>query len=250
MPNPVVHFELMAGDAKPLYKFYSELLGWHVEEMPMGEGRPPYAIIDTHSDGKGINGGIATTPDGSTGTTIYAEVKDLAAMLEKAEKLGGKVAIEIEVVPNIVTFAQFLDPHGNRIGMVQEDPTIEVPPASKGSNPAITWFEVLGTSGAPLAEFYTKLFDWKIESYGDPNIDYSHVQTNAGKGIDGGLGASPMGQPTVQVYAEVPDVQKHLDKAAKLGAQPIMPVSDMGTVTIALFADPAGNTFGLYRNND
>ena len=249
MPNPVVHFELMASDAKPLYKFYSELFGWHVEEMQMGPDQPAYGVIDTHSGGKGINGGIATTPDGSTGTTIYAEVKDLQAMLDKAEKLGGKVAMEIEKVPGVVTFAQFLDPHGNRIGMVQEDPTIEVPPASEGSNPAIMWFEILGTSGGPLTEFYTKLFDWTIESYGQENVDYSHVETKGGKGIDGGLGANPMGHPSVQVYAEVPDVKKHLDEAVKLGATPVMPPSDMGTVTIALFNDPVGNLFGLMRNN-
>jgi predicted enzyme related to lactoylglutathione lyase len=250
MPNPVVHFELMAGDAKPLYRFYSELFGWHVEEMQMGPDRPAYGVIDTHSDGKGINGGIATTPDGSSGTTIYAEVKDLQAMLDKAEKLGGKVAMEIEQVPGVVTFAQFLDPHGNRIGMVQEDPTIEVPPASKGSNPPITWFEILGTSGGPLAEFYTQLFGWTVESYGQPGIDYSHVETRAGKGIEGGLGASPMGQPNVQVYAEVDDLQAYLDRAVKLGGNAVMPPSDVGTVSIALFSDPAGNVFGLYRNND
>jgi len=249
MPNGVVHFELMAGDAKPLYKFYSELFGWHVEEMQMGPDQPAYGVIDTHSDGKGINGGIATTPDGSSGTTVYVEVKDIDATLEEAEKLGGKVAMEKEVIPNVVTLAQFLDPHGNRIGLVEEDPTQEVPEASKGSNPPITWFEILGTAGAPLTEFYTKLFGWKIESYGDPNVDYSHVETKAGKGIDGGLGASPMGHPTVQVYAEVGDLQAYLDKAVKLGGKAIMPVSDMGTVSIALFTDPVGNTFGLYRNN-
>jgi hypothetical protein len=249
MPNPVVHFELMTGDANALYTFYSELLGWHVEETQMGPEQPAYGVIDTHSGGKGINGGIATTPDGSNGTTIYAEVKDLQAMLDKAEELGGKVAMEIEKVPGVVTFAQFLDPHGNRIGMVQEDPSQPTRPASEGSNPAIMWFEILGTSGEPLVDFYTKLFGWKVESYGQPGVDYSHVETKGGKGIEGGIGANPMGQPSVQVYADVPDVQQYLDKATKLGAQPVMPPSDMGQVTIALFLDPAKNVFGLMRNN-
>jgi predicted enzyme related to lactoylglutathione lyase len=58
-----------------------------------------------------------------------------------------------------------------------------------------------------------------------------------------------MGHPTVQVYAEVDDLQTYLDKAVKLGGKAVMPVSDMGTVSIALFTDPIGNTFGLYRNN-
>lgn len=248
MPNPVVHFELMAGDAKPLSKFYSELFGWHVEEMQMGADQPAYGVIDTHSGGKGINGGIATTPDGSTGTTVYAEVKDLQAMLDKAETLGGKVAMEIEKIPGVVTLAQFLDPVGNRIGMVQEDPSQEVQPASQGSNPAIMWFEILGTTGGPLVEFYTQLFGWTIESYGQPGVDYSHVETKSGKGIDGGIGANPMGRPSVQVYADVPDVQQYLDKAVKLGAKAMMPPSDMGQVTIAMFTDPVGNVFGLMRN--
>jgi predicted enzyme related to lactoylglutathione lyase len=89
-----------------------------------------------------------------------------------------------------------------------------------------------------------------VESYGQPGIDYSHVETRAGKGIEGGLGASPMGQPNVQVYAEVDDLQAYLDRAVKLGGNAVMPPSDVGTVSIALFSDPAGNVFGLYRNND
>jgi predicted enzyme related to lactoylglutathione lyase len=40
-------------------------------------------------------------------------------------------------------------------------------------------------------------------------------------------------------------MQAYLDKAERLGATVVMPVTDMGDFTIALFSDPAGNVSGL-----
>ena len=56
MANPVMHFEIMAkGDRKRTQEFYTQLFGWHVDDdNPMN-----YGMVDTHSDGAGIGGGIS-----------------------------------------------------------------------------------------------------------------------------------------------------------------------------------------------
>jgi predicted enzyme related to lactoylglutathione lyase len=75
---------------------------------------------------------------------------------------------------------------------------------------------------------------------------YGEVDTSAGKGINGGIGSSPDGQPHVNVYAEVDDIQKYLDKAESLGGKTIVPPMEAGNVKFAQFADPQGTTFGLF----
>ena len=114
MPNPVVHFEIMAKDGARAETFYSELFGWKIDSNnPMN-----YGIVD--NAGEGINGGVGSTPDGQAFVTFYVQVDDLQAYLDKAVKLDGKVLVPVTEIPNMVTLAQFEDPDGNRIGLVKE----------------------------------------------------------------------------------------------------------------------------------
>ncbi len=114
MPNPVVHFEIQAKDAKGMQEFYSRLFGWHIDDNnPMN-----YGMVDTHAEG-GINGGIGPAPEGTSRVTFYAQVDDLQAYLDKAERLGGKTVMPPTEIPDIVTLAMFSDPEGNLIGMIK-----------------------------------------------------------------------------------------------------------------------------------
>jgi uncharacterized protein len=113
--NPVVHFEIAGKDGKKLHEFYSALFGWKINaDNPMN-----YGMVDTGGD-KGIPGGIFTSQDNTTvATVIYVETDNLTATLAQAESLGGKTIVPPTEVPNMVTFAQFVDPQGNVIGLVK-----------------------------------------------------------------------------------------------------------------------------------
>ncbi len=116
MPNPVIHWEIQSKDPKEQQEFYGKLFDWHVDDNnPM-----KYGMVDTHSEG-GINGGIGGSQDGPNRVTFYAQVDDLQAYLDKAEKLGGKTIMPPTVIPDAVTMAMFADPEGNIIGMVKEE---------------------------------------------------------------------------------------------------------------------------------
>lgn len=117
MPNPVVHFEIQSNKQKEVQKFYADLFDWHVEEQPQME----YGMVDTHTDPKGINGGIGGTNGGPNRVTFYVEVADLQAALDKAEKLGGKTVMPPMDIPDAVSMAMFSDPEGNVVGLVKED---------------------------------------------------------------------------------------------------------------------------------
>ena len=117
MPNPIVHWELNTDDAKKAQEFYGKLFDWHVDTSnPMD-----YGMVDTHTE-HGINGGIHHSADAPKGVTIYVEVEELQAYLDKAVSLGGKVVMPVTVIPNMVTMAQFADPQGNVVGLVKSEP--------------------------------------------------------------------------------------------------------------------------------
>lgn len=244
MGNAVVHFEIIGKDGPTLQKFYAELFGWHIQNMPEMMN---YGVVDTHA-GERINGGVGESPDANTMVTFYAEADDLQAVLDKAVSLGGSIAMPVMEIPGIVTLAQFTDPQGNRIGIVKNDLAVEAQGVSPGSNPAITWFEILGTDAKELQKFYSDLFDWKINVAPDATIEYGHLEAQDGKGIGGGIGASPTGKPAVTVYAEVDDLDKYLERAESLGAKTVMKPMAMDTISYAKFADPQGNVFGLFSD--
>jgi len=114
MPNKVVHFEMAGGDGKKLQEFYSSAFGWKISvDNPMN-----YGMVDP-SDA-GVAGGVSPAgPEGSPHITVYIEVDDLQAALDKIEKLGGKTVNPPMEVPGGPALAHFSDPEGNFIGLVK-----------------------------------------------------------------------------------------------------------------------------------
>ena len=120
MPNPVVHFEVHAKDGEKSQQFFANLFDWHVDaNNPMN-----YGMVDTHTEGQGINGGIAATEE-APHVTFYVQVDDINAYLTKAQGLGAKTIMPRTVIPGAVIMGLFSDLDGNTIGLVEA----ETPPA-------------------------------------------------------------------------------------------------------------------------
>jgi uncharacterized protein len=240
MGNPVVHFEIGAAEDEPLVKFYGELFGWRLRTVP-GVG---YTLVDT-AGGAGINGGIGRSHTGQPWSTFYVEVDDPQAVLDKAGSLGATTVQPVTELPGMATFAMFDDPDGLLVGLVRREEPGEGAPQgpSAGDGAPVDWFEVLGADAGQAKAFYSELFGWTIGQGG-----YGLVDTAAGRGIQGGVGAG--GEVRwATVYASVPDVEQALARAEGLGAVRVYgpnPVDDH-TQTGA-FRDPAGNVFGVYHH--
>jgi uncharacterized protein len=243
MADPVVHFELMGDDMESLGRFYAELFGWHTETT----AEPPYTVIDTHAGG-GINGGIGKVEGPWTQyVAVYAATDDINGTFAKAKSLGAEELIPVTEVPGIVTLALLKDPQGNTFGMIASG---EGPGVSGGDGRPLDWFEILGPDPKGLRDFYVELFGWEpfedetSEDAGE--FEYYQVHTGPG-GLDGGIGSSPDGQPHVNLYATVDDLAKYLERAESLGGKTLVQPTQMAQIEFAMFADPAGNAFGLYR---
>lgn len=115
MPSPVVHFEIRSPDPDATRSFYGQLFGW---AYPDG-GMPGYTYVDTGVAGA-VPGGISPLQDGAPLVTFFVGVADVAATLEAAVALGGRVVQPATSVPG-VTFGLLADPQGQVVGLAKAD---------------------------------------------------------------------------------------------------------------------------------
>jgi hypothetical protein len=104
--SPIVYFEIAGPHGAELQSFYTNIFGWNIDE---------HSTISAASTG-GIKGGIRADP---AEKVLYLGVTDIAATLKRIEAAGGKTVVPRTVVPGVVTFALFLDPAGNRMGLAE-----------------------------------------------------------------------------------------------------------------------------------
>ena len=242
MGNAVVHFEIGGPDDAPLVAFYGELFGWTLQTFAGGG----YTLIDT-AGGGGINGGIGRSQTGEPWSTFYVEADDLQAVLDRAESLGSKTVMPVTDFGGAVTIAMFTDPDGLLVGLVQAaGPAAgEQPGPSAGAGEPVDWFEVLGSDAGRTQRFYADLFGWTVS-----DESYAMVDTGAGRGIAGGLGAGDQAH-WATIYASVPDVAQTLAKAESLGGARVYgPLAVDDHMQTGAFRDPAGNVFGVYHHAD
>ena len=108
----------------------------------------------------------------------------------------------------------------------------------------VVHFEIGCRDSAKTADFFSSLFGWNMQPMGPATM----INTGADSGIHGhitALGHEP--QHYTIFYVQVEDVQGYLDKASKLGGKTLVQPVEIPTGTFAWFADPEGNTIGLWK---
>ena len=116
MGQPVVQFQILARNPDALTTFYATLFGWQVNvDNAMG-----YRTVDTGSD-RGINGGVwpIGPTEGHPLVQLFVEADDVAASVMKAERLGGRIVIPPQTLPDGDRLAIVLDTEGLSLGLMQ-----------------------------------------------------------------------------------------------------------------------------------
>ncbi len=115
MANPITHFEIMGKDSAALQKFYRDVFNWKLTP-PMKE-MGNYSLLQDHEPG--IGGGIG---EGDARVSVYVEVDDPQAYLDRAVAAGARVLMPVETITPTTTIAMFSDPAGNITGIVKAQP--------------------------------------------------------------------------------------------------------------------------------
>jgi predicted enzyme related to lactoylglutathione lyase len=109
----------------------------------------------------------------------------------------------------------------------------------------VVHFEIGCRDKSKTTAFFADLFGWELTEAGPASM----IDTQArGVGIQGhvtALGHEPH-QYTI-FYVQVDDIDSYLAKAESLGGKTLVPPVKIPTGTFAWFADPGGNTIGLWR---
>jgi hypothetical protein len=99
-------------------------------------------------------------------------------------------------------------------------------------------------------DFYTKLFDWKLEDVPAPTPDRAYTMIKVGEGTGGGLMKNPIpGAPSFWLsYVLVDDIDASTKKAKSLGATVMKDVTEvMGAGWLSIISDPTGAHLGLWK---
>ena len=116
---------------------------------------------------------------------------------------------------------------------------------------AICHFEIGVRDNKKAAEFYSKLFEWKMESPAGPAIAAGSPQvTMIRTGGDVGGHLNTLGHEPHNYtifYVMVEDVAASIAKAESLGGTKIVgPLPVPGSGVFAWIRDPEGNVIGIY----
>lgn len=111
--------ELMTSDPEAALRFYSALLGWTVQKMPMPGG--DYRVLKVGDTS--VGGVMALPPEAKAGGMppnwgCYVTVSDVDAVARKAGELGGKVVHGPQDVPGVGRMAVIVDPQGAALNVI------------------------------------------------------------------------------------------------------------------------------------
>lgn len=122
--NKVVHFEIPYDNASRAKKFYQDVFGWQVNDMPemnysmvMTTPADPNTMMPKEPGA--INGGMMQRDPTSAAPVIVIDVESVDSHLAKIEKAGGKTVMPKIKVGDFGFYARVKDTEGNVIGIWQ-----------------------------------------------------------------------------------------------------------------------------------
>ena len=244
-----VWYELESTQPDEAVRFYTELIGWSIQEFPMGD--TSYKMIA--NEGTPI-GGFGSLQDSSEDArwTSWSYVTDLEATHRKAESLGAKVIVPATQIPP-GSFSVIEDPQGARLTLFQQNDA----PAAKQEGPAphgsFGWTELHTTDASKGTQFYADLLGYSIvefpmggpEPYRILRIGERDEAGAASMGPDASFG------PGWLPYISVDDIDARHAKAESLGATTLSPPTDIPNVgRFSIIADPVGGKIAIMRFGD
>ena len=121
MTNRVVHFEIPFDDGQRARRFYGDVFGWELMDMP----EMSYTIAMTGptdpekgpTDSGFINGGMMQREGELTAPNLVIDVANIEAALAAIGDSGGTVVQERQPVGDMGFAAYFKDTEGNLLGL-------------------------------------------------------------------------------------------------------------------------------------
>ena len=113
------------------------------------------------------------------------------------------------------------------------------------ANGKICYIEIPAVDVRRSAEFYERVFGWKIRRRGDGSTAFDDgVGEVSGTWV---TGRPPAGAPGFMIYVMVDSVEATIEAVKAEGGEIVQPIGADAPEITARFKDPAGNVIGLYQ---
>lgn len=237
--------ELSTSDLEAAKSFYSRLLGWDVEDVPVPGGTYTMCRKDGHfvSAMQGMQEGMQQSGHPPFWLS-YVSVDDVDAAAGKVAELGGTVMAPPFDVMDAGRMAVIQDPQRAALAMWQAK---DHPGAGLVNEPgALCWNELSTNDVDSARAFYTGLFGWGADTQDMGNMDYTVF--TVGDQPNGGMSKidpQMMGDmpPSWGVAFTVESCDKSVAAIEELGGKIVVPAMDFPWGRFAIATDPQGAFF-------
>jgi predicted enzyme related to lactoylglutathione lyase len=206
--------ELVSPTPDAALRFYGDLFGWTVEEVP-GPSHPYWLF---QIEGR-VVAGLRPIPRGRQRWIPYVAVTRLDGIVAQAERLGGRAGHEPSSISGVARMATIVDPHERIVGLWEADGRSG---AERQELPgSVWWVEMLAHDVIGATHFYSRLFGWKASERSLGHLTHSYVVYSVGsESVAGAITIQP-NWGTVperwQVIFAVTDLDRTIDQTHGLG---------------------------------
>ena len=233
-------------------RFYGDLLGWTVQDMPPTENAEPYSVLS--AGGFGVAGMMNLGPQMKAAGmppnwTGYVCVDDCDAAAARVQHLGGSVRNPPTDIPGIGRFAVVADPAGAVFIVMKPTPPDGGRPApAEGTLGLAGWRELYGADPESGFDFYARMFGWTKDEAHDMGPMGKYQLFSNQDGQVGGMMKKPDMAPAHcwNFYFTVDDIDAAAARAKAGGAQILMgPMVVPSGDWVFQGADPQGAIFAV-----
>ncbi|NJN96999.1 MAG: VOC family protein [Anaerolineales bacterium] len=247
-PGTFCWIDLNTSDAAAAKKFYSELMGWQMVDLPMG---PDMTYTMFQVDGKDVAGMSQQGPDEQgipPHWNSYVSVANVEEIATRAKSLGGTVLAEPFDVMDSGRMVVIQDPTGAVVAGWQPQQHIGARLVNEPG--ALCWNELATRDSQNSSDFYTQLFGWTAQT--QPMGETNYTVFNNGDNMNAGMiemtaewGDIP---PHWMVYLTVTDCDASAEKVTALGGKVLVPPTDIPNMgRFAVVQDPQGAVFSFIK---
>jgi predicted enzyme related to lactoylglutathione lyase len=239
--------DLGTTDLESAKSFYSELFGWHFEDMPAGDSMI-YSMAS--KNGKYVAAAYDMSPEmreqGAPPAWLnYVTVANIEESVAKARELGATVMQEPLDVFDSGRMALIADTQGAMLAFWE--PQNHIGAYLVNEPGAMCWNDLRTSDIRAAAEFYSKLFGWRVEEVEGSGGVYSTIYV--GDRSNGGIMALTEQMTGVPphwgVYFAVEDCEKAVARVEELGGRMLVPTMGVPAGRFAIVADPQGASVSL-----
>lgn len=250
-PGTPCWVDLATPDIEAAERFYGELLGWEIPELPDSAEMAGYRRA--RRNGKDVAGVMPLMQEGQPSAwNTHVSVDDADVIARAIQENGGTMIAEPMAVSEYGRLAVFTDPEGAFFGIWE--PNVFAGAELVNEPGAFCWNELYTGDAAAAKDFYGRVFGWEFEDRETENADGYTVCSVDGSRVAGMLSMSDRVPSEVpphwNAYFAVEDAEAAIERVKAGGGDNVMGPIDVEVGRLSVVHDPWGATFTVIELNE